>query len=171
MIKRAPHTLLLIALATLTGCAVQPSAETGAESQAAQPSQGAPDQASRGAGARPIVRPAERSTPRLDPGMTSQGATALAEPAPPVNAAIPPSTPDEWQPEWYTGSVARPDSGDASVRVGSTVATHRNLLEARRLAVAAAFGMLEDGAIDQTVTRQLDDGRFRVWVRIVQSVG
>ncbi|MEO1534829.1 MAG: hypothetical protein AAFS11_04600 [Planctomycetota bacterium] len=81
---------------------------------------------------------------------------------PPVNAAIPPSTPDEWQPTWYTGSVTT----DTGTRVGSAVATHRDLLEARRLAVSAAFDMLDAGTIDQTVTRQLDDGRFRVWVRI-----
>lgn len=146
------------AVIALGGCAAQPGTDTAAN----QPTEPRQSQTPQGAGARPIVKPVERSTPRLDPAMRSEGATALADPAPPVNAAIPPSTPDEWQPTWYTGSVTT----DTGTRVGSAVATHRDLLEARRLAVSAAFDMLDAGTIDQTVTRQLDDGRFRVWVRI-----
>ncbi|MEL6497244.1 MAG: hypothetical protein AAF937_08280 [Planctomycetota bacterium] len=149
---------LATAIITLAGCATQTDTPTPAD----QPTEPRQSQANQGAGARPIVKPAPRSTPRLDPQMRSEGATALADPSPPANAAIPPSTAEEWQPTWYTGSIV----SEADTRVGSAVATHRDLLEARRLAVAAAFDMLDTGAIDQTVTRQLDDGRFRVWVRI-----
>lgn len=158
MTTDVPRVFLCAALVALSGCAAQNGADAGA-AQLATPHK---SQASEGAGARPIVKPAERSRPRLDPAMRSEGATALADPGPPINAAIPPTTPDEWQPVWYTGAVTTKDD----TRMGSAVATHRDLLEARRLAVSAAFDMLDNGAIDQTVTRQLDDGRFRVWVRI-----
>lgn len=151
----APLALAAAAL-LLAGCAAPPAGDQ------TPPQESQPAQANEGAGARPIVRPAERSTPRLDPAMRSEGATALANPAPPVNNAIPPTTPDEWQPDWFTGNVTT----DNTTRIGSAVATHRDLLEARRLAVAAAFDMLDTGTIDQTVTRQLDNGQFRVWVRI-----
>ncbi len=155
------RVLLTLALAALAGCAARPAGD-------AEPSEPAADtnaRADQGAGARPVVRPAERTTPRLDPAMQSQGSTALSRPTPAPNAAVAPVTPGEWQPDWHTGTVTVADNA----RVGSAVATHRDLLEARRQAVAAAFDLLDQGTIDQTVTRQLDDGRYRVWVRIAAN--
>ena len=74
---------LATALITLAGCATQ----TGTPAPADQPAAPRQSQANQGAGARPIDKPTPRSTPRLDPQMRSEGATARADPTPPVNAA------------------------------------------------------------------------------------
>ena len=147
---------------TLAGCAA-PTAEQPGSAQDAQdqPTTETTAQAEQGAGARQIVKPAEASRPRLDLSMTSEGANALAAPVTAPNAAVPPPSREPWQPDWYTGSVIEKDG----LRIGSAVATNRDLLEARRLAVTAALDLLE-GVIDQTVTRQLDNGQYRVWVRV-----
>ncbi|MEO1584691.1 MAG: hypothetical protein AAFR96_08985 [Planctomycetota bacterium] len=131
------------------------SADTAAAEMAADPA----------ATARPVVRPAEPSAPRIDPQMTSRGANALAGAAPPPSAGGEPRTPESWQPDWHTGRVIESEG----TRTGSAVATNADLLTARRDAVSAAVDMLEGGVIEQTVTRRLRSGDFRVWVQISAS--
>ncbi|MEM9166627.1 MAG: hypothetical protein AAGB48_06345 [Planctomycetota bacterium] len=139
-------TLFVMLALTLAGCAAKGGSPTPAQQKTAGPTD----------------TPVPQAQPRVE------SSTPLVEPTPQVTPVEAP--PGEWAPDWFRPGPSRFE-GRASA---SAVATADNLLDARRDAVDRAndlLGSADSTSVERTVTRQLDGGEFRVWVRIVAEQG
>lgn len=143
----------LLSAAIASGCA-SPGASGG--ETAGEPSQPR-------SGAVATTRAPERTVTPTDPVVEASTPLAYIEPTTDRHEAAAP----EWSPPWYREGLSKHNGQ----QVACAVASAEDLLTARRDAVAAAtevFRTHDDRAptVSLTATRQLDDGRFRVWVRI-----
>ena len=149
-----PATRLVAACFTLalTGCAQTPTTEA-TPSAAQQPR------------TQPVTtaRAADREPPRSQPTVEASTPLAYVEPQTPRAA----TAQAEWSPDWYRPGLSKSNGSP----VACADATARDLLEARRSAIDAATAVFaqhdtRSPIVDRTVTRQLDDGSYRVWVRL-----
>jgi hypothetical protein len=146
---------VLIAVAWLSGCAATEPAARRADGVAPAPG------ASRGV---PTARTADRQDPAFREPIEVRRPTVLS----PVSASprAKPAGDGEWQPEWFASGLTQVSGSQAAC----AAVDHADLLEARRGAIDSARGLLGGaGTIDRAVTRRLADGRFRVWVRVMEG--
>lgn len=153
--------VVLMSWAWLSGCAATggggPHVDQAAEPGAAA---GAPDTGR----VVPTTRTAERQRPVSSEPIEVRSPTALSRVS---SAPRPgPASGGEWQPDWFASGLTRVSGSQAAC----AAVDHSDLLEARRGAIDSALGLLGGaGTIDRAVTRRLADGRFRVWVRVMEG--
>lgn len=154
--------ICVIAVGLLQACAAPNAADS------TEPAAGT---AAGPAASQPVASAPNRTGDRGRPAPVVEGSTPLAYVEAPT--ARPPSEPaTAWAPDWFREGLSKPNG----TLMACASAASMDLLDARRQAIDSATAIFREhderaAAVERTVTRQLDDGRFHVWVRVAPEGG